>query len=112
MRKTKKLHDDVLILLVFFPVCVTLCLCLCLCLCVLGYAKEHHELIARFGRFPHRNALLGRENTPEGINSPQRISLTQLHFCPTLPIRPTSRFLLKSTIYYILILLIPSPTLP
>jgi uncharacterized protein (DUF924 family) len=26
----------------------------------LGYAKKHRELIARFGRFPHRNAILGR----------------------------------------------------
>lgn len=29
------------------------------------YAKEHAEIIQRFGRFPHRNAILGRENTPE-----------------------------------------------
>jgi uncharacterized protein (DUF924 family) len=26
----------------------------------LGYAKKHHDVIARFGRFPHRNVLLGR----------------------------------------------------
>ena len=26
-------------------------------------AKRHHEIIARFGRFPHRNAMLGREST-------------------------------------------------
>ena len=26
----------------------------------LGYAKKHHEVIARFGRFPHRNKMLGR----------------------------------------------------
>ena len=26
----------------------------------LGYAKKHHDVIARFGRFPHRNAMLGR----------------------------------------------------
>ena len=26
----------------------------------LGYAKKHHEVIARFGRFPHRNEMLGR----------------------------------------------------
>jgi uncharacterized protein (DUF924 family) len=25
----------------------------------------HRDIIARFGRFPHRNAALGRENTPE-----------------------------------------------
>jgi uncharacterized protein (DUF924 family) len=27
---------------------------------LLGYAKKHHALIERFGRFPHRNAILGR----------------------------------------------------
>jgi uncharacterized protein (DUF924 family) len=27
---------------------------------MLRYARLHHELIARFGRFPHRNAMLGR----------------------------------------------------
>jgi len=26
----------------------------------LGYAKKHHAIIERFGRFPHRNAMLGR----------------------------------------------------
>jgi uncharacterized protein (DUF924 family) len=25
-----------------------------------GYAKKHHDIIERFGRFPHRNAILGR----------------------------------------------------
>jgi uncharacterized protein (DUF924 family) len=29
------------------------------------YARQHREIIARFGRFPHRNEVLGRENTPE-----------------------------------------------
>jgi uncharacterized protein (DUF924 family) len=28
-------------------------------------AEEHRELIRQFGRFPHRNRILGRENTPE-----------------------------------------------
>jgi len=28
-------------------------------------AKRHYEIIARFGRFPHRNAVLGRRSTPE-----------------------------------------------
>ena len=27
---------------------------------LLGYAKKHHDVIERFGRFPHRNAILGR----------------------------------------------------
>lgn len=29
------------------------------------FAVRHHEIIARFGRFPHRNAILGRTSTPE-----------------------------------------------
>ncbi|MFS8063035.1 MAG: DUF924 family protein [Luteimonas sp.] len=29
------------------------------------YAIAHRDVIARFGRFPHRNAALGRINTPE-----------------------------------------------
>ena len=29
------------------------------------YAEQHRAVIARFGRFPHRNAVLGRESTPE-----------------------------------------------
>jgi len=31
----------------------------------LKYAQMHHDVIARFGRFPHRNAVLGRASTPE-----------------------------------------------
>ncbi|HZF25771.1 MAG TPA: DUF924 family protein [Steroidobacteraceae bacterium] len=27
-------------------------------------AEQHRDIIRRFGRFPHRNAILGRENTP------------------------------------------------
>lgn len=30
----------------------------------LDYARRHHDVIARFGRFPHRNAALGRTPTP------------------------------------------------
>ena len=33
----------------------------------LRYAKRHAEIIERFGRFPHRNSILGRESTPEEI---------------------------------------------
>ncbi|MEN3792853.1 DUF924 family protein [Fulvimarina sp. MAC3] len=29
------------------------------------YAQHHRDIIARFGRFPHRNAILGRESTEE-----------------------------------------------
>jgi uncharacterized protein (DUF924 family) len=33
----------------------------------LDYAVRHHAVIARFGRFPHRNTILGRESTPEEL---------------------------------------------
>lgn len=29
------------------------------------WARKHHVIIERFGRFPHRNAVLGRPSTPE-----------------------------------------------
>lgn len=29
------------------------------------HARVHHDIVARFGRFPHRNALLGRRTTAE-----------------------------------------------
>jgi len=28
------------------------------------FARSHHRVIARFGRFPHRNEALGRDSTP------------------------------------------------
>jgi uncharacterized protein (DUF924 family) len=31
----------------------------------LDYAHRHREVVRRFGRFPHRNAILGRLSTPE-----------------------------------------------
>lgn len=31
------------------------------------YAIRHRDIVARFGRFPHRNGILGRESTPEEI---------------------------------------------
>jgi len=31
----------------------------------LDYATRHRDLISKFGRFPHRNAVLGRPSTPE-----------------------------------------------
>jgi uncharacterized protein (DUF924 family) len=31
----------------------------------LDYMKRHRDIIARFGRFPHRNAILGRPSTEE-----------------------------------------------
>ncbi len=34
----------------------------------LRFARHHCELIDRFGRFPHRNVILGRTSTPEEIH--------------------------------------------
>ena len=31
------------------------------------WALEHRDVVARFGRFPHRNAVLGRASTDEEI---------------------------------------------
>lgn len=33
----------------------------------LAFARKHHQVIARFGRFPHRNAALGRQSRPEEL---------------------------------------------
>ena len=48
---------------------------LCMALCreriddpgYLRYAERHRDIIARFGRFPHRNAILARASTPEEV---------------------------------------------
>jgi uncharacterized protein (DUF924 family) len=34
---------------------------------VYRYAVLHRDIIQRFGRFPHRNAILGRASTPEEV---------------------------------------------
>jgi uncharacterized protein (DUF924 family) len=33
----------------------------------LGYARHHRDIIERFGRFPHRNAILGRASRADEI---------------------------------------------
>lgn len=33
----------------------------------LDFAERHRAIIDRFGRFPHRNAILGRDSTPEEL---------------------------------------------
>jgi len=33
----------------------------------LDFAEEHRAIIERFGRFPHRNAILGRPSTPDEV---------------------------------------------
>lgn len=32
------------------------------------WALHHLDIVTRFGRFPHRNAVLGRESTPEELS--------------------------------------------
>ena len=32
---------------------------------LLDWAQRHHDIVARFGRFPHRNAILGRASTAD-----------------------------------------------
>ncbi|MCB1845776.1 MAG: DUF924 domain-containing protein, partial [Halioglobus sp.] len=32
---------------------------------ILQFAELHHDIVAQYGRFPHRNKLLGRQNTDE-----------------------------------------------
>ena len=34
---------------------------------MLDYAHRHRDVIERFGRFPHRNEILGRQSTAEEI---------------------------------------------
>jgi len=34
---------------------------------IMQYAQRHRDIIARFGRFPHRNKILGRPSTPEEV---------------------------------------------
>jgi uncharacterized protein (DUF924 family) len=33
----------------------------------LDFELQHQNIITRFGRYPHRNKILGRESTPEEI---------------------------------------------
>ena len=38
------------------------------------WAEHHRDIVRRFGRFPHRNAIIGRTSTPEEVdylNSPE-----------------------------------------
>lgn len=34
---------------------------------LLEWARKHYVIVERFGRFPHRNAVLGRASTPEEL---------------------------------------------
>ena len=34
---------------------------------LVDWARRHHDIVARFGRFPHRNALLGRASSDDEL---------------------------------------------
>jgi len=34
---------------------------------LLGFAHKHYDVIKRFGRFPHRNQMLGRQPRPDEL---------------------------------------------
>jgi uncharacterized protein (DUF924 family) len=40
----------------------------------LGYAKKHRDIIERFGRFPHRNAMLGRAPRADELAAAEVVS--------------------------------------
>jgi uncharacterized protein (DUF924 family) len=37
------------------------------------FEKRHHEIIRRFGRYPHRNNILGRQSSPSEIEFLSRV---------------------------------------
>jgi uncharacterized protein (DUF924 family) len=41
---------------------------------VIDFAMRGHEVIKRFGRFPHRNKILGRTSTPDELEFLERES--------------------------------------
>jgi uncharacterized protein (DUF924 family) len=45
-------------------------------------ARGHHGVIARFGRHPHRNAILGRASTPEEFDYPASGQLVHMRSLP------------------------------
>ena len=46
---------------------------------IVKYAVEHRDIVARFGRFPHRNQVLGRRTTDseQAFLSQQRASASR-----------------------------------
>jgi uncharacterized protein (DUF924 family) len=41
-----------------------------------AFARQHYDVIARFGRFPTRNGMLGRTSTPEEITYLEELKIT------------------------------------
>jgi len=42
----------------------------------LAIMRKHHDVIVRFGRFPTRNATLGRASTPQEITYLEELKIT------------------------------------
>ncbi|HEV3030764.1 MAG TPA: DUF924 family protein [Polyangia bacterium] len=42
----------------------------------LEFVRKHHDVVARFGRFPTRNATLGRASTPQEITYLEELKIT------------------------------------
>jgi uncharacterized protein (DUF924 family) len=42
----------------------------------LAFARKQHDVVARFGRFPTRNATLGRSSTPQEITYLEELKIT------------------------------------
>jgi uncharacterized protein (DUF924 family) len=42
----------------------------------LDFVRQHHDLVVRFGRFPTRNATLGRSSTPQEITYLEELKIT------------------------------------
>jgi uncharacterized protein (DUF924 family) len=38
-----------------------------ICAAFKKYSEEHYQIIKKYGRFPHRNVILGRESTQEEL---------------------------------------------
>jgi uncharacterized protein (DUF924 family) len=34
---------------------------------IIKYAHQHRDIVKQWGRFPHRNVILGRESTPDEV---------------------------------------------
>jgi uncharacterized protein (DUF924 family) len=41
-----------------------------------AFARQHYDVVARFGRFPTRNGMLGRPSTPEEITYLEELKIT------------------------------------
>jgi uncharacterized protein (DUF924 family)/2-polyprenyl-3-methyl-5-hydroxy-6-metoxy-1,4-benzoquinol methylase len=49
------------------------------------FAERHRDVVKRFGRFPHRNAVVGRESTPEEVEFLKQPGSAFMAAAPTAP---------------------------